>query len=182
MRSDVLRLDGSRPGRRISLLFAVAALGFGALLQATLAPRLTLLGARVDLVLLLVAVWAITREPDEAVLWGLLGGALVDLFSVAPFGTTVLTLGVVAVAVSWLKQLLRRSPFLATLVLAPLATVVADLLRVLILQQLGWPIDYPAAVALVVLPGCVVNTLAAPVVYAALAVLRPRSARALRYF
>ncbi len=166
---------------RINLLFAVVALGIGALSQATLAPRLTLFGARVDLVLLLVVGWAIMRDLDEAVLWGLLGGALVDLFSVAPFGTTVLALGVVAVLASWLSQLFRRSPFVAMLVLAPIATILGDLLRAVVLQRLGWPIDYPAAVALVILPGCLVNTLAAPVVYAALRVLGPRSARAPRY-
>lgn len=170
-----------RSERRINLLFALVALGLGALVQATLGARLTLLGAHVDLVLLLVVAWAIWRELDEAVLWGLLGGALVDLFSVAPFGTTVLTLGVVAVMVSWLAQLFRRSRFVAMLVLAPIATIVADLLRAVILQRLGWPIDYPSVVALVVLPGCVANALAAPIVYAALRLLGPRSAREPRY-
>ena len=170
-----------RSERRINLLFAFAALGLGALLQATLAPRLTLLGAHVDVVLLLVVAWAIQREPDEAVIWGLLGGALVDLFSVAPFGTTVLALGIVAVVVSWLDQFFRRSPLLAMLVLSPIATVVADLVRAVVLQRLGWPIDYPSAVALVVLPGCVFNTLAAPVVFAALRLLGPRSTRTPRY-
>jgi len=170
-----------RSERRINLLFAVAALGLGALLQATVVARLTLLGARVDLVLLLVVAWAIMRELDEAVLWGLLGGAAVDLFSAAPFGTTVLAFGVVAVVVSWLNQPFRRSQLLAVLVLAPLATVVGNLLRALILQRLGWPIDYPSTVALVILPGCIVNTLAAPVVYAALRLLGPRSVREPRY-
>ncbi len=170
-----------RPARRINLLFAIVALGVGALLQATIAPRLTVLGSHVDIVLLLVVGWAIMRELDEAVIWGLLGGALVDLFSVAPFGTTVLALGVVAVGVSWLAQLFRRSPFAAMLVLSPIATVVADLLRAVILQRMGWPVDYPSVVALVVLPGCVVNTLAAPIVYAALRTLGPGSARVPRY-
>jgi hypothetical protein len=83
--------------------------------------------------------------------------------------------------VSWLDQVFRRSPFLAMLVLTPIATIVADLLRAVILQRLGWPIDYPTMVALVVIPGCVVNTVAAPVVYAALRALSPRSAYASRY-
>ncbi len=174
-------LERVRSERRISLPFALVALGLGALLQATVMPRLALFGAHVDLVLLLVVGWAIMRQPDEAVLWGLLGGALVDLFSVAPYGTSVLVFGVVAVVASWANQLFRRSPLLAMLVLTPFATVVANLLRAVVLQRLGWPIDYPSTVALVVLPECVVNTLAAPVVYAALRLLGPRSGRAPRY-
>ncbi len=176
-----MKLEGIRSERRINLLFALVALGLGALLQATVLPRIAILGAHVDLVLLLVVGWAIMRQPDEAVLWGLLGGALVDLFSVATFGTTVLVFGVVAVVVSWANQLSRRSPFVAMLVLSPIATVVADLLRAVVLQRLGWPIDYPSVVALVVLPACVVNTLAAPLVYAALRVFGPRTGRVPRY-
>lgn len=161
-----------RPEKRVDLLFALAVLGLGALLQATLSP--SLLGVRVNLVLLLVVVWSIWRELDEAVIWGLLGGAFLDLFSAAPFGTTVLALGVVAVLANWLSELLRRSRVLAVLLMVPVLTAVFDLLLSLILSRLGWAIDYPATVALVVLPSCLTNLLAAPVVYL---VLRLASAR-----
>ena len=168
-------------GKKIDLLFAAAALGLGALLQATLASRMPVFGARVDIVLLMVVIWAITRELREAVVWGLLGGALLDLFSAAPFGTSVLALGVVAVVASWLNQLFRRSQILALFILVPISTVVCNLLRALVMQRLGWPIDYPATVALVVLPSCLVNTLAAPVVYAVLMAVAPRPARPARF-
>jgi rod shape-determining protein MreD len=167
--------------RRANLPFAVVTLGVGALLQTTVTSRATLLGAHVDLVLILVVCWAIQREIDEAVLWGLLGGAFVGLFSAEPFGTSVLALGVVAVVASWLNQLFRRSQLVALLILVPISTILYDLLRAVILQRLGWTIDLPATVALIILPGCLVNTLAAPLVYGLLRLVSPRPSRPARY-
>lgn len=122
-------------------------------------------GARVDLVLLLVLLWSSLRELDEAVLWGLLGGVLVDALSVLPFGTSVLTLGLVAVASNTFGTPLRKSHSLFLLALAPLGTVAFYLLQAFVLESLGWPVDWPVTVALVILPGCLVNTVAMPLVY-----------------
>jgi rod shape-determining protein MreD len=155
-----------RPERRIDLPFAGVVLGVGALLQSALDP--SLLGGRVQLVLLLVVVWSIWRELDEAVVWGLLGGAVVDVFSAGPFGASVLALGIVALVASSLGDLLRRYRLVALLVVAPVCTAVFSLALGLTLGRLGWHVDYPAMVALVLLPSCLANTVAAPLVYLAL--------------
>jgi rod shape-determining protein MreD len=147
-------------------------------IQSSLLPKLGLVGARLDLVLVLVVVWSALRSSEEALVWGLLGGALVDLFSVAPFGVGTLTLGVTAVLASALGGLLRRTNSLLVLLLPPLLTVIANLLMLFVLQSTGWPIDLPASVALVILPGALLNTLAGPFVYlflrAATSWLQPR--------
>ncbi len=128
-------------------------------------PHFQLFSAQVDLVLLLVVLWASLRELDEALLWGLLGGAFCDLLSAAPFGVGVLTMGVVAVLAGIAGAALRRTHALLLLALAPLATIAFDLLLGIVLESQGWPIDWPGTVALVVLPGSLVNTLATPFVY-----------------
>lgn len=135
------------------------------MLQSTLLPRLEVLGARVDLVFLLVVLWATLRELDEATLWGLLGGALVDLLSAAPFGTSVLSLGLIAVAANTFGSALRRTNGLLLLAFVPLATIVYTLLHAFVLESVEWPVDWPATVALVVLPGAGLNTLATPFAY-----------------
>jgi len=128
-------------------------------------PRFQIVGARLDLVLLLVVLWASLRELDEAVLWGLMGGAFVDLLSAAPFGTEVLALGILGVLAGSVGPALRRYHALLLLALVPLATVAFDLLLAFVLESQGWPVDWPATVALIVLPGCLLNTLATPLVY-----------------
>ena len=119
----------------------------------------------VDLVLLLVVLWSSVRELDEAVLWGLLGGAFVDMLSTAPFGTELLTLGILSIAANAVGPALRQLHEYLLLAVTPLATVVSCLLLGLILQSQGWPVDWPSTVGLVILPASVVNTLGAPLVY-----------------
>ncbi len=135
------------------------------MLQSSALPHLTVLGARVDLVLLLVALWSSLRQLDEAVVWGLVGGACVDLFSAAPFGTGVLALGLTSVLAATVGSALRRAHGLLLLALVPLATIVFDLLLAVTLESQGWRVDWPGTVALIILPGCLVNTAAMPLVY-----------------
>lgn len=128
-------------------------------------PDSGLLGVRPDLVLVLVIIWSALNSTGEAVLWGMLGGACVDLFSAAPFGTGMLTLGVVSFFASILGGYLRRINGALVLVLPTLLTVVADVLMIGVLRALNWPVDLPSTVALVILPAIVVNTIAGPFVY-----------------
>ena len=163
-----------RTEKRLHLLMAAVVLGLGALLQATATPLMEVFGGGIDLVLLVVVIWSLWSEVEELVVWGLLGGALLDLFSAAPFGTAMLALGVLAVILSWIGDYLRRSHLLSLIVLVPVATVSYHLALSLILRVLGWPIDYPSTVALVVLPSCLANLIAAPFVYFVLLAARRR--------
>jgi rod shape-determining protein MreD len=147
-------------------------------IQSTILPRLGLADARLDLVLVLVVIWSALRSSEEALLWGLLGGAFVDLFSIAPFGVATLTLGVTALLASALGEQLRRTNGFLVLLLPPLFTIIANLLMLFVFQSTGWPIDLPSSVALVILPGTLLNTLAGPFAYlflrAAAGWLQPR--------
>jgi cell shape-determining protein MreD len=121
---------------------------------------------RPDLVLVLVVLWGALNSTGEAVLWGLLGGAFVDLFSAAPFGTATLTFGTVAFFSSIFGEYLRRISGVLVLMLPALATVVAYGLMLAVLQAVSWPIDLPTTVALVIIPAIAVNTLVGPFAYA----------------
>jgi rod shape-determining protein MreD len=130
-----------------------------------LLPDTGLFGVRPDLVLVLVVLWGALNAPGEAVLWGLLGGAFLDLFSAAPFGTAIVTLGVVAFFSAVFGEYLRRMNGALVLMLPALATVVAYGLMLAVMQTVNWPIDLPATVALVIIPAIAVNSLICPFVY-----------------
>jgi len=136
-----------------------------ATLQSSVLPRVSVFGVHVDLVLVLVMVWSVRRGFDEATVWGLVGGGLVDLYSAGPFGVNVLALGVVAVLAAAAGSALRQARGLVLLAYSPFGTIVYELLALFILQNLGWRFDWPAMVALVVLPAAIVNTVVAPLVY-----------------
>ncbi|MAG35239.1 MAG: rod shape-determining protein MreD [Dehalococcoidia bacterium] len=69
-----------------------------ALLQGSVLPFVT--GGRVplNLVLVLVIVWALIRGPQPALIWAVAGGLWLDLLSGVPLGTAMLALILVAYA------------------------------------------------------------------------------------
>ena len=74
----------------IPLLTAVA------LVQTVLLSQINLWDARPDLMLLIVLVWSVVRSVDEGMVWGFIGGLIVDLLSGGPLGATALALLAVA--------------------------------------------------------------------------------------
>lgn len=149
----------------IRFLFASVALFLAAAFQSAVLSTPLFFDARINLVLLLVVIWGALHELDEAVLWGLLGGAMLDLFSAAPFGTNVLTLGLIGFLSGWVGSSLRRTQTIFVLGLGPLAVLVYDILLAFVMESLGWGVDWPATVALVIFPGILLNSLATPIVY-----------------
>ncbi|HTE83912.1 MAG TPA: hypothetical protein VK821_04200 [Dehalococcoidia bacterium] len=63
-----------------------------ALLQATIGPMFSLLGGHPDLVLIVVAGWAVVRSPEEAMIAGPAAAILAGLLAAGPIGTPVLAL------------------------------------------------------------------------------------------
>ncbi len=142
-------------------------------LQSTALPHLVVVGVKVDLVLLLVIAWSIRRGIEAGVLWAVIGGIALDVLSLAPLGVSVLACGFAAVIAGSFGPSLRRASALLPLVLTPLASVVATLTGAFVLALLGWPISWPATVALVVLPAAVLDSLAMLIVYPLVAVVEP---------
>lgn len=68
--------------RRIArMAWPLGLLLVGALLEPVLTVRLRLVDTRLDLVLVLVAAWALVRGPEAGAVWGFVGGFLQDLVS-----------------------------------------------------------------------------------------------------
>ncbi len=122
-------------------------------------------GVKVDLVLLLVVAWSIRRGIEEGIVWALIGGLAVDLLSTGPFGASVVGFGFAAVLAGSLGPMLRQVSVLLPLTITPLASIVATLCSALVMAAVGWPVPWPATVALVVLPAAVLDSLAMFVVY-----------------
>ena len=149
----------------------------GAVLQSSLAPHFVVIGVRPGIVLPLVVSWSLIRGGTQGVVWGFVGGLLLDLLSGAPVGFSALTLAIVGFA----TNLGENAVFKSSLVL-PLATVFAatffnDGIQVLLLQALGWDLDWSRAMAQVALPAAILNAVIMPVVYLPLHWLNRRAAR-----
>ncbi len=135
--------------------FAIVAAG---LMQGTLLSHFSVLGVHPNLVLVLATSWSLLRGGRDGLLWGLVGGVVLDLFSSAPFGTFTISMLVMTFATG----LLERSVFSPTIVL-PVAVmvIIAPLFHILaavMMQTLGWKIVW-SQVASLLLPVMIVDSM-----------------------
>jgi rod shape-determining protein MreD len=135
-----------------------------ALFQSVVLSQLDLWGGRPDLVLLVVLVWAVTRGVDEGMVWGFIGGLIVDLLSGGPFGTTMLALLIVA----WMAgQPWGQGIGLVTmrlLLVAFIAALAYHLVLLLVLAWTGYPIVWARSILGVTIPSALLNAVLAPFV------------------
>jgi rod shape-determining protein MreD len=148
-----------------------------ALIQSTVMPHLTLWGVKPDLMLLVVISWSLLRGAREGIVWGFIGGLCLDLFSGAPFGLSALAL----LIVSFFSGLGEATVF-RTHVILPLATVffaslIHDLIFLLVLRTLGWSVAWLDSFTRFVLPASLLNVLLIPLIYPAMRWLHRKTGR-----
>ena len=128
------------------------------LLQSTLSPRLQIGAVWPDFLLLVVMSWALLRRANEALLWSLLGGLIVDLVSGGPFGGTVMAL----IAVTAVASLMANGAFQGRTILPVVAAFVATLafhgVYVLAMLLVGQRVDGLDALLRIALPSAVYNS------------------------
>ncbi len=108
---------------------ALAAVGavVAALFEATIASRLQVGGAQLQILFVFAVVLALSVGFEEALSWALVGGVTVDLLAGRPLGSTALSLvasaGVAAVLGSVLSRSRFLGPVIAVLVLSSFYTI-----------------------------------------------------------
>ncbi len=158
--SDLIATQGQ--SCRMSLYLVVPLLGIVALIQATLMPHLAVRGVFPDLPVLVVVSWSLLRGSGEGVVWGFIAGVAVDLFSAAPFGAA--TLGLIAVGFVWGlgKAAAFRAHLALPLLATFLATVLYDLIFLLVVQVAGGAVVWLGSLFRTILPSAVLNALLTP--------------------
>jgi rod shape-determining protein MreD len=130
-------------------------------METTLGPAVGMLGVAPDFVLVFVVCWAMAMGSEEAMLLGAVGGLCLDLLSGAPLGTHAL--------VGYLSGIITRSPFSSRVVIPALvmaaATILYDVLIVLILRLAGQPLPEPRFLATIMIASVITNGIVGPGVY-----------------
>ncbi len=127
-----------------------------------LLAQIDLWGARPDLVLLVVLVWASVRGVAEGAVWAFIGGLMVDLLSGGPLGATVLALLTAAFLAGqpWGRGI--GSPTALLLVSTFIATFFYHVVLLFALAWTGYGVDWVEALLRVVGPSALLNALLAP--------------------
>ena len=164
----------------MTIYLVVPLLAIVAILQTTIVPHLTVWGVFADLPLLVVVSWSLLQGPREGALWGFVAGLATDLFSGAPFGAATLAM----IAVGFLAGLVQATTHHAHLALYVavmfLATIVYDLLFLLVVKVAGDPVGWRVVVdsfVRLILPSALLNALLTPLVLLSLRWLYGRFSR-----
>jgi rod shape-determining protein MreD len=140
-------------------------LAVAAILQTTLVPSLAIWGVFANLPLLIVISWSLLRGPKEGALWGFIAGGMVDLLSGAPFGAATLSLIVVGFLAGLGEALVFRATIALPMVAVFMATVVYELLFLLIVQISGQPVAWLESIWRLVLPSALLNAALTPIFF-----------------
>ncbi len=143
----------------VPLLMAIA------VLQATVLPHLTVWGVFPDLPLLVVISWSLLRGRTEGAVWGFVAGIAIDLLSGAPFGAATLAFITVGFVSGFGQATVFGSPALLPMLTVFLATIVYDLLFLLIVQISGESVVWLDSMLRIVLPSAGLNAVLMPFVF-----------------
>ena len=158
------------PYWNIALLIGVA------VLQSTLAPFVTFYTVHVNLVLVVVLAWSLLRDASEVVMWALLGGMILDMYSSMPFGIFTISLILTALLANFWQTRQISNTILPILLALPY-TFIFNIIVLIGLQGLGHRIGWGAVLSSTVFPEGVVNVAAMAVIYPVFARLNRTSQR-----
>lgn len=124
-----------------------------------------------DLVVLLVIGWTILRGFPEGFTWAVLGGLSLDLISGAPFGVFTAAILIVMLMTNLFHGRVFGSSVIIPLSLTFPLSLLFNSSAVLLLYVLGRPTDWNAALAGVLIPAAIFDTVVMLFVFPALYLL-----------
>jgi rod shape-determining protein MreD len=128
-----------------------------AIAQSSITSHLRVFGVSPDLVLVFTTSSILVLGSKDGLLFGLLGGLMLDAFSGAPFGLVTLSLVITGYLVGMAEYNLFRSARIVPLLSITLATVIFYLLFIFLLQMTGRPMLWGATAQRVILPAIALN-------------------------
>ena len=147
----------------MALLIYAGVLLVAAVLESTAGYRLDAPGgARINPVLVLVAVWSLVRGVQQGLLGGLAGGLALDLVAGTPFGLHTALLGVLGALTSLGGGTLTRGGLAFLFGTVVLTTVVYHGSMVLVLWLFGWELPGWLRFVNVLVPTIFLNALLMP--------------------
>ena len=147
-------------------LIAFPLLALVVIVQSAVISQMSLLAGYADLMLVILAAWALKADASSAWLWALLGGFMVSFVSGMPWLVTMAGYLFVVLLAQALRQRVWQAPLLAMFSVIFLGTLAMNLLALLALNLLGTPLPIGDSLGLIVLPSVLLNLLFSIPVYA----------------
>jgi len=146
-------------------VIAVAIAELFAVLHVSVMQYIEILGVTPDLVLIFVAVWAVVRGHEEALIVALLAGFVKDLATSDPLGTSALALTPIALLAAATRIRAVDTEFLPTIIVVAIGSLGYGIISMTVLAATGQSVAWSDSMLRVVLPASLVNALFTPLVY-----------------
>jgi len=150
----------------IRSLIAFPLLALVIILQSTVVSQMMLLSGYADLMLVILAAWALKADAATAWLWAVLGGVLVSFVSGMPWPVTMFGYLFTVLLAQLLRQRVWQAPLLAMFSVTFIGSLTMGILALFVLTVLGTPLPIGDTLGLIVLPSVLLNLLFAVPVYA----------------
>jgi rod shape-determining protein MreD len=128
-----------------------------AILQTTVFADIHFFDGRPDIVLLAVIGWGLAGGDRQGMVWGLIGGLLLDSFSGLPLGSSAISLILIAFLVSLYAERVWEANLLMPIGIALGASLIFHFLSLGWLFTMGRNLDLPFSITRVILPTSILN-------------------------
>ncbi len=142
-------------------LVAIPLLALAVVLQSAVMPALSLLSGTADILLVLLAAWALQEGVTTSFQWALLGSLMISVLSHLPWFIYLAGYGGVVLLARALQKRVWQVPLLAMFSVTFLGTVLMHFMSYAYLQLLGGSVSISDALGLVTLPSVLLNLLIA---------------------
>mgnify|MGYP001252737064 CR=1 FL=1 len=147
-------------------IIAFPLLGLAVILQSSIVSQVKLISGYADLLLLMLAAWALQERVKSAWHWAVVACVLVGFVSSMPW--PVVAVGYLGVI--FLAQILQRrvwqAPLLAMFSVIFIGTIFIHILSFVALRVLGTPFSFADVIGLITLPSLLLNMLFSIPIYA----------------
>jgi rod shape-determining protein MreD len=136
-----------------------------AAVQSSILPYFRLYSGQPNLVMLVVAAWAIDSSWEEGAFWAFWGGICMDLLSVVPLGTSVVPLLVATFAIRLAVTQTEGLTLLIYLVVVLAGIIIAQIVLFVVLGLEGYFIEPVPVIRYFAIPSVIYQMLVAAPVY-----------------
>jgi len=150
----------------MATLVAFPVLVLALMLQTAVISRINLLYGSADLILVILAAWALQERVTTAWQWALVGGVLVAFVSGLPWFVPLAGYLLIVGMARLLQRRVWQAPLLAMFAVSFTGTLMLHIISIFSLRLLGDPLPVGDSFSLITLPSILLNLLLAIPVYA----------------
>ena len=147
-------------------IIAFPLLALAVIFQSSIISQIKLLSGYADLLLIVLAAWALQERVKSAWHWGVLASLLIGFISKMPWFVIAIGYLTVVFVAQTLQRRVWQAPLLAMFSVTLVGTLFMHILSYVVLRFTGTPLSFSDVLGLITLPSLLLNMLFSIPIYA----------------